>query len=122
MTPGWPRTLVPPSHEDFDSQVVMWLLDQGPSSLRQSALRNYPIALCAYVQAYIKGALEGARKAYATSRTSLGEHLQAADLEIVQQGMATQGAGLVALLRELDLVSEALHGQLAAESRHRMTK
>ena len=122
MIPGWPRSLVPPAHEDFSAQVVMWLLDQGPSSLRQSTLRQYPLALCAYVQAYTRGALEGARKAYGASRTAFSDHLQAADLEIVQQGMATQGAGLVALLRELDLVAEALQGQSAAPSGHRMTK
>lgn len=101
---------------------MIWLLDQGPSSLRQSPLRQYPIALCAYVQAYVSGALDGVRKAYGTSRTSFADHLQASDLEIVQQGMATEGARLVALQRELDLVSQALLNESDLRSRHRMSK
>ena len=109
MTPGWPRGLVPASHEEFPERAVSWLLDQGPAELRQSALRSYPAALCAYVQAYVAGALEGVRKAYGQSRTDLAELLQPAELEIVLQAMAAEGARLVALQRELDLVSEALH-------------
>ncbi len=122
MTAGWPRALVPPQHEEFNEQVVIWLLDQGPSSLRQSPLRQYPVALCAYVQAYVAGAIEGVRKAYGTSRTAFAGHLQAADLEIVQQAMATEGARLVALQRELDLVSEVLLSQSGGRSSHRMNK
>lgn len=122
MTPGWPRSLVPPQHEEFQEQVVRWLLDQGPAALRQSALRQYPVGLCLYVQAYVTGALEGVRQAYGRSRTALGEHLQAAELEIVQQGMATEGARLVALQRELDLVAQVLLDQAGGRTRHRMTR
>lgn len=122
MTAGWPRSLVPPQHEDFQVQVVIWLLDQGPSTLRTSPLRQYPVALCAYVQAYVTGAIDGVRKAYAKSRTAFGDHLQAADLEVVQQAMATEGARLVALQRELDLVAQALMNQAAGNSRRRMPK
>ncbi len=122
MIPGWPRSLVPPAHEEFQEQVVTWLLDQGPSSLRQSPLRQYPVALCVYVRAYVNGALEGARKAYGSSRTIFAEQLQAAELETVQQAMATEGARLVALLRELDLVADALLNQPSSPTRHRMTK
>ncbi|MDO8731093.1 MAG: hypothetical protein Q7L55_00720 [Actinomycetota bacterium] len=121
MTAGWPRSLVPPQHEEFGEQVVIWLLDQGPSSLRQSPLRHYPIALCAYVQAYAAGAVDGVRKAYGKSRTAFAGHLQAADLEIVQQAMATEGARLVALQRELDLVAEVLLTQSNDRTSHRMT-
>ena len=121
MTPGWPRNLAPPAHEDFEEQVVSWLLDHGPSSLRQSVLRRYPVALCIVVRAHVNGALEGVRKEYSTSRVTFAEHLQAADLELVQQAMATEGARLVALQRELDLVTEALLSHLPANPRHRMT-
>ena len=99
---------------------MIWLLDQGPSSMRQSTLRHYPVALCVYVRAYVSGALEGVRKSYGTSRTAFADHLQASDLEIVQQGMAAEGARLVALQRELDLVAEALLNQSASQSRRRM--
>ncbi|MDD2858000.1 MAG: hypothetical protein PHU75_04920 [Candidatus Nanopelagicales bacterium] len=106
--PGWPRALVPAEHEDFEERAVAWLLDAGPAELRQSSLRQYPIALACYLRAYIGGALEGARLAYGQARTDLGPHLEAQALDATLQAVAAEGARLVALQREIDLVVEAL--------------
>ncbi|MFA7324420.1 MAG: hypothetical protein WC005_08680 [Candidatus Nanopelagicales bacterium] len=108
MTPGWPRALVPPQHEAFEERAVAWLLDQGPAELRQSVLRQYPVALAVYLQAYVTGALGGVRLAYGQARTELAPVLDPKALEIAQQAIAAEGARLVALVRELDLVVAAL--------------
>ena len=101
---GWPHDLVSLDHEDFSSEAVKWLLDQGPADLRTSALRQFPLALALYLEAFILGAIEGSRVGYSQTRTKLEGALQASDLEIVQQAWAAQGARLVALQREIALV------------------
>jgi hypothetical protein len=106
--PGWPRDLVPPDHEEFLDNCVKWLLDQGPAELRQSALRLYPLALALYVESFISGAIEGARRGYSKTRVSLSDSLEADQVEIVQQALASEGARLVALSREIALVTAAL--------------
>ena len=106
--PGWPRDLVPPDHEEFVDNSVKWLLDQGPAELRQSPLRLYPLALAMYVDSFIAGAIEGVRRGYSKTRVNLSGSLEAAQVEIVQQALASEGARLVALSREIALVTEAL--------------
>jgi len=106
--PGWPRELVSPEHEEFLDNAVKWLLDQGPAQLRQSPLRLYPLALAMYVESFIAGAIEGVRRGYSTTRVNLSGSLEASQLETVQQALASEGARLVALSRELALVNAAL--------------
>jgi len=107
-TPGWPHDLVPPDHAEFLDNSVKWLLDQGPPELRQSPLRLYPLALAMYVESFIAGAIEGVRRGYSKTRVNLSGSLEAAQVEIVQQALASEGARLVALSREIALVAEAL--------------
>ncbi|CAB4905515.1 MAG: hypothetical protein F2923_05530 [Actinobacteria bacterium] len=106
--PGWPADLVPQGHEDFLVNCVKWLLDQGPPQLRQSPLRMFPLALAMYVESFISGAIEGVRSGYSTTRVNLGGSLEASQLETVQQALASEGARLVALAREIALVRGAL--------------
>lgn len=107
-TPGWPHALVTPDHEEFLDSAVKWLLDQGPAELRQSPLRLYPLALAMYVESFISGAIEGVRRGYSKTRVNLSGSLEAAQVETVQQALASEGARLVALSRELALVTQAL--------------
>lgn len=106
--PGWPRALVPPEHDAFEERAVAWLLDSGPAELRQSALRRHPLALACYLRAHVDGAVQGARQAYGRARTELGPALEPAALDEALQAIAAEGARLVALQREIDLVVGAL--------------
>ncbi len=109
MTPaGWPHGLVSPDHEDFVGLAVKWLLDQGPADLRTSPLRQYPLALALYLDSFTRGAIVGARHGYSQTRSNLDGIYQASDLETVQQALASEGARLVALQRELSLVIDGL--------------
>ena len=106
--PGWPRDLPPPVTDEFAAKVTGWLLDRGPSDLRLSPLRNYPVALARVVSHVIEGQLAGTRRAYAQARVELSGALAPADISVVQSALEAEGARLLAVQRELVLVEEAL--------------
>ena len=97
--------------------MVGWLLDCGPADLRTSPLRRRPLALAAYVSHHVDASLIGARTAYSRARAELGDLLDAAALDEVQQALAAEGARLLQVQREVRLVQAALHDR--AESEHR---
>lgn len=111
MRAGWPRGLPEPSSEGFEAAAVRWLLDAGPGDLRGSDLRRYPVALAAHVRRLIGAELDATRASYARARTELGSVLPPDALSAVQQALEAEGARLLALCREAELVQEALDGR-----------
>jgi hypothetical protein len=108
---GWPRDLPPPGTQEFEAKVTGWLLDRGPADVRGSALRQFPVALSAYLAHVIDAELEGTRRAYASARVSLGGRLSPDQLTAVQSALEAEGARLLHVQRELRLVDEVLRGR-----------
>ena len=99
-----------PTHDAFVERAVLWLLDQGPSVLRdEPALRQNPIVLARIVAHHLDASLEGARVAYSALRRELPD-LAAATIELALTSIQREGVRLQATRRELALVEEALGG------------
>ena len=111
MTPvGWPADVVDPDHPDFVTQVVAWMLDLGPAEWRRDRVwREFPTALAHRLSHDLRARREGARQAYATARVSLAGH--EVDIDSVLQALESEGAYVTARIREVELVTEALHGR-----------
>lgn len=105
---GWPRDLPPPGTDEFDAKVTGWLLDRGPSDLRQSPVRSLPLALARIVSHTIAATIDGLRTAYASARAELGDALTPTELEAVQAALEAEGARLLQARREVALVEQAL--------------
>jgi hypothetical protein len=109
--PGWPAAVPPPDHPAFPRRAVAWLLDAGPPELRTvSALTNRPVALARVVAHHVAASLDGLRRAYAGARRELGDLMAPDELADVLAALEREGARLVSLQREVDLVEEALRG------------
>jgi len=110
LPPGWPREVPHPTHDAFVERAVLWLLDQGPSVLRdEPALRQNPIVLARIVAHHLDASLEGARVAYSALRRELPD-LAASTIDMALTSIQREGARLQATRRELALVEEALGG------------
>jgi hypothetical protein len=104
---GWPADLPAPQDPEFAERVVGWLLDRGPAELRSSALRTQPVALAYVIASHTEATLVGARSAYARLRTDLGGVLEPAQIDLAMQALEAEGARLLQVRREVDLVAEA---------------
>jgi hypothetical protein len=108
---GWPKDLPPPLTPEFGERVCGWLLDRGPAELRASPVRAMPIALARVVSHTLDAQIQGLRRAYATARVELGEHLTPEDLVQVQHALQAEGARLLQVQRELTMVEAALRAE-----------
>jgi hypothetical protein len=108
VRPGWPRDLPEPGSAAFPDRVVGWLLDRGPAELRSSDLRHLPLALAHVVGHVVDGEVAGLRTAYARVRVDLADEYAAADVQRILAALEAEGARLLAVLREVALVREAL--------------
>ena len=104
---GWPQDLPGPQDPEFAERVVGWLLDRGPADLRLSPLRTQPIALSFVIRAHAEATLAGARSAYARLRTELAAVLDQQEIDTALQALEAEGARLLQVRREVDLVAQA---------------
>lgn len=111
VPPGWPHDLPPPGTDAFDAKVVGWLLDRGPSELRTSPIRTYPVALATIVQHLVASSIDGVRSAYRTARVELRDHLSPEEIVETQSALEAQGAHLLQVQREVGLVLIALRAR-----------
>ena len=108
VPPGWPRDLPPAGTDEFQAKVTGWLLDRGPADLRSSALRQWPLALARYLAHVTAAELDGTRRAYSMARVDLGSALAPDELTAVQAALEAEGARLLQVQREVELVETAL--------------
>ena len=110
--PGWPDRLADPDDPEFAPAAIAWLLDQGPGEWRSlPGLRDSPAALAYRARCEVRGRLDAARAAYSGLRRELAEDLPADEIDAALAALEAEGAGLLALEREVDLVAEALRGR-----------
>jgi hypothetical protein len=91
---------------------VAFLLDAAPGEFRTEPLYSrQPVVLAWRVRALVEAQLHAARTAYAGARAELAD---LATPEVVAETLAAlerEGAHLLALRREIDLVGRALRGE-----------
>lgn len=76
--------------------------------MRTSALRSHPAALAYVVEHHARARVDATREAYRRIRADLGPTLGPEALAAAQQALELQGAELMAELREVTLVRQAL--------------
>jgi hypothetical protein len=110
--PGWPAALPPPYVPEFADRVVGWLLDLAPSEFRgHEVFRRHPLVLAWAVSAYVTGALQASREAYAAARRELAPAVGPGTVDEVLRALEFEGLRLRRLQREVELVAEALQGR-----------
>ena len=91
---------------------MRWLLDLGPASWREhAAIREHPVVLAFLARHEVSGRIEAARTAYSVARQELGGRVAAGEVAQLLAVLEAEGAGLLALQREVALVEEALSGK-----------
>ena len=111
--PGWPQELPPPDTAEFASRVVPWLLDYAPPEFRgHEVFRRQPLVLAWLVAHYLDGAIAALRTSYARVRSEFAADLEPTALDEVLQTVEIEGVRLGRVRREVDMVSQALAGQV----------
>lgn len=114
--PGWPSDLPGPGTDAFTDKVGGWLLDRCAPEVRSAfALRRYPLALAHVAVAHGEALVAGQREAYRSARRELTEHLPPDGMTAVLTDLEALGHQSVGQLREVRLVTEALHGTVWRE-------
>jgi hypothetical protein len=109
LPPGWPKGVLPPEVPGWETSAVAWLLDQCPPDLRvHEALRRHPAILAFVASHHVTATRDGMRAAYSGIRRSFDDP---ADVELALRVVEREGARIAAVLREVELVREALDGR-----------
>ena len=112
VPPGWPASVHPPGSEGFERTAVTWLLDVVPPDYRlYGVLRRHPAALAAMAAHHMAACVEGARQAYRTTRSELGDLLPPPGIDAVLAAYRDEGSRLAETARAVDLVRRALRGE-----------
>lgn len=107
--PGWPADL--PS-VGFEGEVSGWLLDRLPPEYRTSQVRRHPLVLAMAAHEHARCTLEGTREVYRGLRSALRDHIEQSEIDaslVALEGLAAQFSRT---LREVELVQQALLGQV----------
>ena len=109
--PGWPGDLPGPG-AGLAEQVTGWLLDRLPPEYRTSPLRRYPLVLAMAARLHAQATLAGTRDVYRDLRAELRDHVDPADIQAALLGLEGLAAQFSRNVREIDLVEQALRGQV----------
>ena len=91
---------------------MAFLLDQCPAEYRgHDLLRRQPVVLARFAAHHVAGAIEAAREGYRQARTELRDAVGPEVVAEALQVYETEGARLVAVARQVDLVEQALRGK-----------
>ncbi len=109
--PGWPADLPGPG-AGLAEQVTGWLLDRLPPEYRTSSLRRYPLVLAMSARLHAQATLAGTRDVYRDLRAELRDHLDPTDIQAALVGLEELAAQFSRTVREVELVEQALRGQV----------
>ena len=110
-TPGWPSDLPGPD-AGLAEQVTGWLLDRLPPEYRTSAVRRYPLVLAMAARLHAQATLDGTRDVYRDLRAQLRDHVEPTDIQAALAALEDLAAQFSRTQREIDLVEQALRGQV----------
>ncbi|NYI03214.1 hypothetical protein [Allostreptomyces psammosilenae] len=109
--PGWPRQVRPPGAPDWERTAVNWLFDLCPPEYRRhTTLRRHPVLLARMARQHVESAVQAARRGYSTARMELAERVPPQTVEELMRVYEHEGARLVSLTRQVQLVEDALNG------------
>ena len=113
LPPGWPAGVHPPASEGFEPSAVAWLLDVVPPDYRlYGVLRRHPVALATMARHHLAAAVQGAREGYRMARTELKDELPPHAVDAVLAAYRREGSRLVAASRAVEVVEQALRGDV----------
>lgn len=110
---AWPAAVMAPGvEEDWEASAIAWLLDVTPPEYRDYAvLRRHPVALASMARYHARACLEGARRAYRTAREELGATIPPHAVDGALVAYRVEGFKLADVVRSVELVERALHGE-----------
>jgi hypothetical protein len=111
VPPGWPPEVNPPGGEDWETTAAAWLLDLVPEYRQYAMVRRHPVVLAFIARHVLRGAVEGARQGYRTTRSELGELAPPHVLDAALKACRAEGRRLAATARAVELVERALRGE-----------
>jgi hypothetical protein len=110
--PGWPTAVRPPDAPDWERTAVQWLLDLCPADYRgYPVLQRHPLALAWFARHHLEGARAASIRALSMARVDLTEDLPVPAMAEVVQAVEVEQARLLASVRGVVLVEEALRGR-----------
>lgn len=110
---GWPKAVPAPGTPGWEHRAVGFLLDAAPGEFRAEQLyRRQPVVLAWRVQSLVQTQLDAARVSYARARAELSDLVAPEVVGEVLAALEREGAHLLALRREVDLVARALRGEI----------
>ncbi|MCB0922824.1 MAG: hypothetical protein KDC08_13565, partial [Actinobacteria bacterium] len=98
--------------EGLAENVTGWLLDRLPPEYRTSPLRRHPLVLAMCARLHAQATLAGTRDVYRDLRAELRDHLDPTDIQAALVGLEDLAAQFSRSEREIDLVEQALRGQV----------
>jgi hypothetical protein len=109
---GWPSTVPAPGTPGWERRAVGYLLDAAPGEYRSEPVyRRFPAVLAWRVEALVEGQLRSARACYSRARAELGEAVAPEAVGEALAALEREGARLLAVRREVDLLGRALRGE-----------
>jgi len=118
--PGWPKGVPSPTPAGGDDEATavwtdraaLWLFDQSPAEYRQyPLLRRHPLILAWLMRQNNEALTDAARRSYATARAELAPLISPMVIAQLLATLERDGARLLALQREADLVWDAMQRQ-----------
>lgn len=110
--PGWPAAVPPPDVDGWQRRAVGWLLDLCPADYRgYPVVARHPVVLARLAAHHVEASLDAQRRATATVRGDLRDHVPPQVLDEVLETLDVEQARLLAARRAVGLVEEALRGR-----------
>ncbi len=111
VPPGWPAPVHPPGTDGFEATASAWLLDLCPPDYRaHEVVVRHPLVLAVLAGHHVAAQVQGQRRAVATLRTDLGGSVGTGVLERALDALDAEQARLLAAVRGVALLEEALRG------------
>ena len=111
LPPGWPEAVEPPGSEHFESSAAAFLIELVPGYRRHPTVCRFPVILASIARHTLGGAVEGARQAYRTARTELGEEVPPHAVDAALRAYRDEGRRLAADAKAAALLERALRGE-----------
>lgn len=111
--PGWPQGVRPPRTDEWEVTATNFLLDCCPADYRgYPVLLRHPIVLARFAAEHVEAQVQACRDGIGGVRASLGPLVAPQVLDAALAAWHEQAELLRRRRREVDLVEQALRGQV----------
>lgn len=103
----------PPGTQGWEASAGLWLIDQCPADYRSYEVwRRHPVALAWVASLHVAAQLQAMRQAFRTVRVDLADDLDPETVAAARHAIEAEGLRLRAAQRGIDLVLEAMRGEI----------